>query len=142
MYCFLYQEKKIFSKLFTTKAPHAKEATAVEACFGCFSGMVALFNSLCKRKKENTSVKLQKLYMDKQKKAAIEQITQLVPKKKLSWLYTFAITYMHSNSCGNLQRNHGMAFDRVSRQIKAFIYLQAGQQALKFTFEFAGVIFS
>ena len=40
--------------------------------------------------KNNRSVKLQKLYMDKKKRVAIERTTQLVPKKQFGW-YTFAI---------------------------------------------------
>ena len=49
----------------------------------------------------------------KKKKAAIERTTQLVAKKQLGWLYSFAKTCMHSNCSGNLQGNCGMAFGRV-----------------------------
>ena len=65
-------------------------------------------------RKKNRTIKLQKLYMDKKKKkAAIERTTQLVAKKQLGWLYSFAKTCMHSNCSGNLQGNCGMAFGRV-----------------------------
>ena len=59
------------------------------------------------------------------KNAAIEQTTQLVPKKQFGWLYLFAPTYMHSNCSGNLQGNRGMAFGRVFKTNQSF-YLFLG----------------
>jgi len=62
--------------------------------------------------------------MDKKtKKAAIERMAQLVPKKQFGWLYSFAITYMHSNCSGNLQGNRGMDLGRVFKtNLKLYLF--------------------
>ena len=77
-----------------------------------------------RERKKNRYVKFQKLNMDK-RKSAIERSTQLVPKKQFDWLYSFAITCMHSNCSGNLQGNRGMAFGRAFKTNKSF-YLFLG----------------
>ena len=62
---------------------------------------------------------------NKKKQQLNERTTPLVPKKQCGWLYSFAITYKHSNCSVNLQGNHGMAFGRVVKTNKSF-YLFLG----------------
>ena len=50
---------------------------------------------------------------------------RMTPLKHCGWLYSFAITYKHSNCSVNLQGNHGMAFGRVVKTDKSF-YLFLG----------------
>ena len=82
--------------------------------------------------KEQQICQVAKAVHGEKKKVAIERTTQLAPKKQFGWLYSFAITYTHSNSSGNLQGNHGIAFVRVFKTNTSFIYFKAGHQALKF----------
>ena len=120
----LPRTKKGFSALFTKRALQTKEATqwwkAVK---------VAWSTSHCSKAdaretNNNRSVKLQKLYMDKKKSSYRTNDTDC-SKKQFGWLYSFAITYKHSNCSVNLQRNHTMAFGRVVKTNKSF-YLFLG----------------
>ena len=56
-----------------------------------------------------------------------ERTTPLGPNKQDGWLYSFTITYKHSNCLkfGNLQGNRGMDFGRVVKTNKSF-YLFVG----------------
>ena len=78
----LYQDKKGFSALFTKKCNACKgKAVKVisEAWPHCSKGDA-------RGRKKNRFIKLQKLYIYGQKKAAIERTTQLVPKKQFGCL--------------------------------------------------------
>ena len=64
------------------------------------------------------------MHGQKKKQQLNERTTPLVPKKQCGWLYSFAITYKHSNCSVNLQGNHGMAFGRVVKTNKSFYFLR------------------
>ena len=57
----------------------------------------------------------------KKKQQLNERATPLVPKKQCDWLYSFAITYKHSNCSGNLQGIVVWPLVGLSRQKLLFI---------------------
>ena len=56
-----------------------------------------------RKKKDPSSCKSYAWTKQQKKQQLNERTTPLVPKQQCGWLYSFAITYKHSNCSGNLQ---------------------------------------
>ena len=88
------KNKKGFSALFTKKAPHAKSSHSGGRLLKSFLRHGRIVQKPMQAKKRKKDLSSCKSYTWTKKKAAIERMTQLIPKKQFGWMYSFAIIYV------------------------------------------------